>query len=277
MANPSFDERFLPIELSDPTLEYGHIRYLTFHSEALRGRGDVSLFIPPKCLSLTDVPLVVLLHGVYGSHWAWFMKGAAHLTAERLIANGRIRPMILAAPSDGLNGDGTGYLPYAHADYESWIVNDVVDCVQKLFPCTAPAQSIFLAGLSMGGYGALRLGAKFPERFRAISAHSSITHISQFDQFVRHSMHVESMPPEESDILHWIRRNSHRLPPLRFDCGRNDNLFEANKTLHRELESIGVAHQFASYDGEHNWDYWKVHLEDSLLFFEDSLRGIANR
>jgi putative tributyrin esterase len=268
MASIEFKERFAPIGLSDPALEYGHIRNLTFHSEALRGRGDVSLFVPPECLSLTNVPLVVLLHGVYGSHWAWFMKGAAHLTAQRLIAAGTIRPMILAAPSDGLTGDGTGYLPYRHTDYERWIVEDVVDCVQQLYPCTAPAKTVSITGLSMGGFGALRLGAKYPERFRAISAHSSITHISQFDQFVRHPMNTGSMPAEEPDIVYWISKNRNRLPPLRFDCGRSDTLFPANQALHAKLDSLAIPHQFDSFNGEHTWSYWMTHLEDSLIFFE---------
>jgi putative tributyrin esterase len=175
--------------------------------------------------------------------------------------------MILAAPSDGLNGDGTGYLRYADTDYERWIVNDVVDCVQQTFPLHGTGAIGFSCRTLHGSVRRAAARHKFPERFRAISTHSSITHISQFDQFVRHSIHAGSMPHKESDILHWIRRNSDRLPALRFDCGRNDNLFKANERLHRELDSIGVAHQFASYDGEHNCYYWKMHLEGSLNFF----------
>src|SRR5665213_1064576 len=101
--------RFQPVELSDPSYERDHVRNLTFYSSALRGRADVSLFVPPGCETLSNVPIVLLLHGVYGSHWAWFLNGGAHSTAQQLIANGSIRRMLLVSPSDGLGGDGTGY------------------------------------------------------------------------------------------------------------------------------------------------------------------------
>ena len=77
----------------------------------------MSLFIPPGIDGKDNVPLVMLLHGVYGSHWAWSRKGGAHHTAARLIEQGQIPPMVLAMPSDGLWGDGSGYIQH-RADTE---------------------------------------------------------------------------------------------------------------------------------------------------------------
>jgi hypothetical protein len=71
----------------------------TFHSPRPRV-GDVSLYVPPPVRYARSTPLVILLHGVYGSHWAWFTKGAAHHRAAP-IGDGSIRPMLIAAPSDG--------------------------------------------------------------------------------------------------------------------------------------------------------------------------------
>ena len=261
--------RFRTVELSDPAYEDGGVRELTFHSPALRGRGDASLFLPPGCAAERQVPVVVLLHGVYGSHWAWFRKGAAHHTALQLMGAGRMRPMILVCPSDGLSGDGTGYLPGGgeRADYERWIVDDLTECVRELFPCAADSAT-FLTGLSMGGYGALRLGAKYPRRFQGISAHSAITRVEQMNDFVFEPFDSHGLPPEELDILHWMQANRSELPPLRFDCGRADALFEANRQLHDALEGAGIAHQFHAYEGGHNWEYWQAHVAESLLFFD---------
>ena len=259
-----------PIELSDPALECGGLRNLTFYSQALRGRGDVSLWVPPGCEDLRGIPMVILLHGVYGSHWAWFLKGAAHRTARKLIEEGAIRPMVLVSPSDGLRGDGTGYLPGPDADYESWIVRDVSGCVRRILPCTA-AGPAFLAGLSMGGYGALRLGLKWPGLFRGISAHSAITCVEQFRQFVREPERLIARPACEVDLLYWAATNRDHLPALRFDCGRSDSLFAANLSLHRELRELGIEHRFEGFDGTHSWDYWRDHLQDTLMFFESQL------
>ena len=120
----------------------------------------------------------------------------------------------------------------------------------------------------MGGYGALRLGAKYPRRFQGISAHSAITRLEQMDDFVFEPFATHGLPPEELDILHWMRANRSELPPLRFDCGRADALFEANRRLHGALEDLAVAHQFHAHEGGHNWEYWQAHVAESLLFFD---------
>jgi enterochelin esterase-like enzyme len=58
---------------------------------------------------------------------------------------------------------------------------------------------------------------------------------------------------------------------LRFDCGRNDPYIAANRQLHAELQAAGIAHEFAEHEGGHNWDYWALHLEDTLRFFGAAL------
>ena len=66
---------FRTIDSSDPRFEHDGLREVTFKSPSLGGRADMSLFIPPGIVGKTDLPLVILLHGVYGSHWAWTRKG----------------------------------------------------------------------------------------------------------------------------------------------------------------------------------------------------------
>jgi putative tributyrin esterase len=264
---PEFHRPFDPIELSDPELEHDGLRHLTFRSPALRGRGDVSLFIPRGVAFPAELPLVILLHGVYGSHWAWFLKGAAHRTAQELIDQGEIRPMILAAPSDGLSGDGSGYWPTPGRDAETWIAHDVPACVREQFPSHGPT---FICGLSMGGYGALRIGFKYPERFRGIAAHSSITQAGQMRDFVR-ELDLSALPAQEHDILHWARINRDQLPPVRFDCGHGDSLFDANATLHRQLETLDIPHFYETFRGAHEWPYWREHIASTLRFFNSLL------
>jgi len=264
---------FRTIEISDAEHERDHLRLVTVKSAALKGRGDISVFVPPGC-ETQALPIVILLHGVYGSHWAWALKGAAHKTALALIEKKRIRPMILAMPSDGLFGDGSGYVAH-QADYESWIVRDVPAAVCEAAP-QADSKTLFISGLSMGGFGALRLGGKFAALFRGISAHSSITHFSQMAQFVEEPLNVYGMLPEsEQFAAHALIGHAPTLPPLRFDCGASDPLIEPNRALHRELLAAGVPHRYDEFSGGHGWEYWREHLTDSLLFFDECLRAPA--
>ena len=120
---------FRTVELSDPRFESDHLRYMTIKTSNLQGRGDICLFVPPDVRPDQSLPLVILLHGVYGSAWAWTHKAGVHLQAIKMIRQGEIPPMIIAMPSDGLWGDGSGYLEHNGFNFEKWIVDDVVDAV----------------------------------------------------------------------------------------------------------------------------------------------------
>jgi putative tributyrin esterase len=262
--------RVRTIEVSDPAIPAEGLSFLTFYSPALDGRGDVTVFAPPP-KSEHPIPVVLMLHGVYGSHWSWFLQGDAHHTAIKLTDAGRIRPMLLAAPSDGLFQDGSGYLRHSGQDFEAWIVEDVLEGLRASFPCIGPDSPLFITGLSIGGYGALRLGAKHVQLFRGISAHSAITRIEEMSDFVLQPFPFNQSTTRETDLLGWMSGNWDKLPPLRFDCGTRDPLLKSNQALHRELQARMIPHEYAEFEGEHNWEYWRTNFASSLLFFEDIL------
>lgn len=255
------------IEWSDSRFEPKHLRSLTFLSPALGGRGDVSLFVP-EGERMEDLALVILMHGVYCSHWAWALKGGAHVTAATMIANGDIPPMVLAMPSDGLWAQGSAYLPHADANYEDWIVDDVVGCLTNEIPSLSQSSKVFIAGLSMGGYGALRLGAKYPDRFTGISAHSSVTRLEDIERLItRRPLPFRLEHPDEWDILYWMQKNRECLPRIRFDCGVDDALLASNRDLHVSLEKLDIEHVYEEFPGGHKWPYWGEHLQETLKFF----------
>lgn len=257
-------------EISDPRFEHDGLRNLTVKSRALTMRADLTLFVPTGVEIPADVPVAILLHGVYSSHWAWTQQGGAHCTAARLIAAGEIPPMILAMPSDGLWGDGSGYLPHPKQDFEKWIVDEVPTAVAAVVPQVTPRSPHFIAGLSMGGFGALRIGAKYADRFRAASGHSSITHLEQLTRFVEESLASYRARPEDHSVFDAIRRaTTPQRPPLqlRFDCGLDDPLLPANRKLHTQLEAQGIPHIYEEFPGGHEWPYWEKHLADTLRYF----------
>ncbi len=257
---------FRTIEISDPRFEAGGLRWMTVKSAALRGRADITFWIPDPA-GAEPAGLVILLHGVYGSHWAWALKGGAHRTAQRLMASGEMPPVVLAMPSDGLWGDGSGYVPHAGGDFERWIVEEVPAAARHLAGEANLRKKFFLSGLSMGGFGALRLGAKYGDLCAGISAHSSITEFGQMGQFVEGDLAEYGARAQDASALGEILDHRATLPPLRFDCGTSDPLIEPNRALHQELARAGVAHVYEEFEGGHEWPYWETHLADSLRFF----------
>lgn len=262
---------FRTVCISDPRFEHDGLRHVTVKSAALRGRGDVTVWAPADVMPQA---LVVLLHGVYGSHWAWALQGGAHRTAAALVARGDVPPLAIAMPSDGLRGDGTGYVRQGDGtDYEAWIIDEVPEAARLAWPSLALDAPRFLCGLSMGGFGALRIGARHASRIAGISGHSSITHVSQMAQFIEEDVASLGAAPQDASVLDAIVATGRALPPLRFDCGVGDQLIEENRALHRDLEARGIAHVYEEFPGAHTWTYWETHLADSLRFFGEVMRS----
>jgi len=88
----------------------------------------------------------------------------------------------------GYWGDGSGDVKHDNADYATWIVDEVPEAA-ALVDARCAGSPRFITGLSMGGYGALRLGALHPEAFTALSAHSSATHLEQLFDIVQEPAH----------------------------------------------------------------------------------------
>lgn len=260
---------FFTTGISDPTFEFDGLRCITVKSNALRRRADITLYVPTQTRVDPPLDMVILLHGVYGSHWAWTLTGGVHKTASRLIEQGKMRPMVLVMPSDGLYGDGSGYLKHQTEDYEKWITEDVITVVKEQVTSVNEKSKIFITGLSMGGYGALRLGAKYPDVFKSFSGLSSITEFSQMALFLegKDSTELSKRVISKESVLECMLANKERLPYFKFDCGTEDLLIEFNRKLHSDLKENNIQHSYTEYPGIHQWEYWKKHIEESLLFF----------
>ncbi|MBX2815817.1 MAG: esterase family protein [Saprospiraceae bacterium] len=255
--------RFRTTQLSAAEYEHSGLRMITVGTNNLPGRGDIVVYCPNT--QRKNLPIAVLLHGVYGSAWVWSQRGGAAHTAKMLMESGDIGPMVLAMPSDGLWQDGSFYLAHHGYDFGAWIVEDVIDAVRMLIPEAADSNQTAIGGLSMGGFGALRLGARYAEKFCAISAHSAITHLDQakhFSEFV-----IPTIPEIDQSVFLTMQEQAGVLPPVRFDCGREDLLIAYNRRLHQDLTHAQIEHDYQEFDGQHEWPYWEEHLKDSLRFF----------
>ncbi len=264
--------KFKTTEISDPRFEANHLRHITVKSKHLKNRGDITVFVPPGD-DLTDLPIVILLHGVYGSHWIWSQKTGIHLKMESWIENGDIAPMIIAMPSDGLWGDGSAYLPHKNSDFEKWIVEDVPNAVAELIPQASNQSKLFIAGLSMGGFGALRLGIKYHNKFSGVSGLSSITVVDEMALFVEEPLDVYSQEEAENESVYaTVLKHKNSLPPFRFDCGEEDELIEGNRKLHQQLSDLNIAHTYKENPGKHEWIYWETHIKETIAFFNGILK-----
>ncbi|CAB9493652.1 alpha/beta hydrolase [Alteromonas macleodii] len=255
------------LEVSNPRFTSDNLTLITVHSSAVNGRRDISVYnAHPES---KDLPVVVLLHGVYGNHWVWMNLGGVHEVYKQLHKKG-LGEFVLVMPSDGALWDGSGYLPLKeHGNYETWIVEDVKDAVTQTIDAVSKQSNWYISGLSMGGFGALRLGAKYPSVYKGISAHSAITCMDDFTHFVDYPIETYCCEHEyETDLMYWLSKSKNELPSLRLDCGYQDVLYESNKALTSQLRHEGISFDFEWLDGGHEWSYWHRNVEKTLRFFD---------
>lgn len=259
---------FTTLEISNPNFENDNLRFVTVKTCNLKGRGDICVYVPPGVNAVDTLPIVILLHGVHGSAWSWAYSGGIHLKANEMIQKGELPPMIIAMPSDGLWGDGSAFLPLNGYNFEKWIAEDVPKALRESIIGAKISSPLFISGLSMGGFGALRIGAKYGRQFRAISAHSSITSLPQIKFFAAEPLKSYAQDDiVDEDVFETFLHYRDQLPPVRFDCGTNDLLINYNRILHKKMTKEGMPHYFEENPGEHEWTYWSKHIISSLKFF----------
>ncbi|MCG5053072.1 MAG: alpha/beta fold hydrolase [Myxococcales bacterium] len=262
----------LPSTLRSSTLgqDPSGLRFVSVETTALGGRGQACFFVPD---AERPLPLVILLHGAYGSCWDWATRGGVHVAAARAMGRGALPPMVLAMPGDGGAGASTGYFRQEHADFEAWVMDELESLCAFICPQVRGTER-FIAGYSMGGFGALRLAAKYEGHWNAVAAHSSVTALSDLPPFLD-AASCAPMPldPRDADVWPWLEAAGPRLPPLRFDCGRDDPLLAANRALSDKLRVTRIPHTFEVHPGGHDFDYWSERIPDTLSFFATHTKG----
>lgn len=238
---------------------------MTVKSVAMQGRADITVYIPQAVRSQSSIPVIVLLHGVYGSHLSWAFRGGVHQVMERSVEAGGT-PFVLVMPSDGLWGDGSGYIPHAIQNFEKWIGTEVPSAVRSAINEVDEGSTFYLSGLSMGGYGAFRVGTIY-DIYRGISAHSSMTDLAQMNRFAEERWVEKHKEVELSRVTDILERYHDKLVPMRFDCGFKDPLLIYNQVLHDCLKRKGIEHVYEEQLGGHDWNYWHKNISHTFRFF----------
>ena len=235
-------------------------------SEAIGQEKSYNLYLPPNWCKLDDLPLLVMLHGLYGDHTDWVNKGHLDDTATALILAGEIAPLIILMP----DGDDSFYVNGTEGDYETYIVSELVGAVDQSFPTAATRDTRFIGGLSMGGYGALYLGLRYPDMFSAIGAHSPAIFEPADDPISHYLYGPNGELFAERDIISLIERDG--WPEhMRFfvDIGNSDGLVTGMFRLANSLFSGAHVEDYQGHiwPGVHDWSYWSTHAPDYLRFY----------
>lgn len=224
---------------------------IEFFSQAMGQNVAYSLLLPDT--GEGPVPVLFQLHGLSDSHEAW-------ITRSNIVRHAADLPLIIAFPDTGTSAylNWPGHERIGKRNYEDLIVTDITNHLRRHFHVTGGPWAI--GGLSMGGYGAMRLGLKYPDRFASIWSHSSKF---EWEGLVESGQFVD---PQDPDVRHHARQllNSPHRPVISFDCGTEDELLDENRNFNTFLTELGIEHTYNEHPGGHDWDYWDTHVQTAL-------------
>jgi S-formylglutathione hydrolase FrmB len=225
-------------------------------------------------------PVLYFLHGLGDNEQSLVNSGGFNLI-EDLWEQRQLGEFLIVTP----DGDRSFYINSRDGQrrYEDFLVQEFLPGIERRYRTRAERRYRGIAGVSMGGYGALRLALRYPELFGSVSAHSAMLLKTAPKARI-------SGQPEETvarilggvfgspvDPAFWDRNSpftlasntAHRpLPRIYFDCGTEDDYgFNVGaQAFHDLLVSRGIPDEFHLYPGGHNWSYVAQHLAASLQF-----------
>ncbi len=258
----------------------GHLETVRFYSKALHREADYLVDLPPgyRPGGGRRYPVYYLLHGSPGRPAAFLVIAHMPVRMSNLIAEHRMRPMILVFPDGRIAGSTFSDSEWANTPagaYASYVV-DVVHNVDRRFATLANRRDRVIAGFSMGAYGAVNIALQHLPVFANVQSWSGYylqTRTGVFANAGPAALAANS----PLDYASGLRAQLARYPLRAFlFCGRDDNSSVQVKPMATELAAAGAQVSWALYPGGHDWQLWNAHVDQMLeMASRDTLRPLA--
>ena len=243
-----------------------------FLSYSLNRAVDITVVLPsvtcPEAMGLPDqakathqlpakFPVVYLLHGFANNHVQWTGYTNVELYAEER----RIAIVNISA-------ENKAYAKVGADDFKRFVSEELPEFLTNYFPISDKPEETYIAGLSMGGYGALMHGLTHPERYRAIGAFSAGLSINPAVFAADPLGQAEAKTSPEYDVRALAQRivdDGKEFPAIYTACGMDDFLFADNQAFAAELGELGADVTWKEVPGfGHEWRFWDQQVEQFL-------------
>lgn len=267
---------------------------VNFMSEALMRTVTINVILPVDKLALPGMlepaqkpyKTLYLLNGIMGNYTDWANASTIQTLAEE-------KNLAVVMPS----GENLFYLDYEpiHAMYGDFVGRELVEITRKMFRLSEKREDTFIGGLSMGGYGALRNGLKYSDRFGYIIALSSAMELYGIEQrtndspmFFERRNFAEFVFGDLKQVMEsdknpiWLAKqlvqSGKKLPKIYMACGTEDFLLSKNRRLQEDLRQTGLEVTYEEASGSHEWKFWSQQIKKALewLPLETAKSGISS-
>ena len=164
--------------------------------------------------------------------------------------------------------------------YLDYVAIELPEIMTKMFPISDQREDNFVCGLSMGGYGALRVALHNPKKFSKAASLSGAVNIDSIKKLVSDTPRKEftentfgkgDAKGTDNDLLHLIKthqKNKQELPEIYLACGTEDFLYKDNLQFKDELDLLNVSYTYEESKGDHNWAFWDMYVQKVLYWIE---------
>lgn len=240
-----------------------------FRSNALGMMTQINVIIPDKFRGVKregGFPVLYLLHGLSDNNSVW----CRNTSIERYAEN---RGIIVVMPWAGKSF----YSDMKYSDKVfTYISEELPNFCEQMFPVSSKREDRFVAGLSMGGYGAFKYALRKPEMYAAAASLSGALDIVglmkrdnlDWNDLPKAIYGEEGMPSDDKDdlfaLLDNLVKNKVTIPKLFMICGTEDFLYEDNCNFAKHIEELGVDAKIRWESGEHEWGFWDKYIQEVL-------------
>lgn len=246
------------------------VETVRFQSKLVNATLPYNVILPPDydTSRATRYPVLYLLHGLFGHYSDWLTKtNIADYAAEYRI--------IVVTPE----GNDSWYIDGTTDKYESYILQELLPDVQQRYRTIEARYGRAIAGLSMGGYGAIKFGLKSPQTFvfaASMSGAFGAPRWAEKDIPASWQESLKSFGPtggdtrEGNDLFEIIKKlpagRIQSLPFFYFDCGTEDLslIFPYNRELSALMFEKKIPHEYRELPGDHSWGYWDSQVQEVL-------------
>jgi S-formylglutathione hydrolase FrmB len=212
-------------------------------------------------------PTLYLLHGLSDDHTIWQRR----TSIERYAADLGLAVVMPAVHRSFYTDMVRGYR------YWTFVSEELLAICRSFFPLSDRRDDTFVAGLSMGGYGAFKLALRCPERFAAAASLSGaldMAHVAQGDDERKPEWEnvfgdLAAIAGSDNDLMHLaevVATSDGPKPRLFQWCGTEDFLYEANVRFRDHARRLGLDLTYTEDPGDHQWAYWDAQIQNVLAW-----------
>jgi putative tributyrin esterase len=217
-------------------------------------------------------PVLYLLHGLFGHYGNWIEKTK--------LADYTVTSDFIIVMPEGNDNWYTDSATVPTDKYESYIMQELIPDVEKRFRVNSERGSRAIAGLSMGGYGALKFGVKYPQQFVFVGSMSGALGAATWTEAEMKGLAAiwrtlqpvygpENSPTRAANDASKLYRelpaaDIAALPFVYLDCGTEDPLLQSNRGFADILVSRKIPHEYRQLPGGHTWTYWDAQVQEVL-------------